>query len=201
MVRARLGRARPCVRESTVKHSRFPLLSLPLLLLGCSAGDLGGTPPTELDQSPPLNAQAPPLNPNSPPLSPNSPPCNGSISAEESVLLLAEAMCAQAQACTEAGSPVEVLGEVCGFYAICAANPADPDCEIDAVLPTLPICTAELTACLEAYLSELGCREPEALSIHQIPACSRVAAAFDQTDDTQVNTPDGDDVAAESDGG
>jgi hypothetical protein len=185
-----------------VKHSRLPLLSLPLLLLGCSAGDLGDAPPTELDQSPPLNAQAPPLNPNSPPLSPNSPPCSGSMSGEESVLLLAGAMCAQAQACTEAGSPVEVLGEVCGFYAICAANPADPDCEIDGVLPTLPICSAELMACLEAYLAELGCRDPEELPITQIPACSRVAAAFDQVDDTQVDVPDGGEFAAESaDGG
>jgi hypothetical protein len=193
-VRARLGRVRPCAVESTVKHSRFPLLSLPLLLFSCSAGDPGGTPPTELDQSPPLNAQAPPLNP-------NSPPCNGSISPEESSLLLAQAMCAQAQACTVAGSPVELLGELCGFYATCAANPADPDCEIDAVLPTLPICTAELTACLGAYLSELGCRSPAALPINQIPACSRVAVAFDQTGTTQVNTPDAGDVAAELDGG
>jgi hypothetical protein len=187
--------------ESTVKHSRFPLLSLPLLLFGCSAGDPGVTPPTELDQSPPLNAQAPPLNPNAPPLNPNAPPCNGSISPQESALLLANAMCVQAQACTAAGTPVEILGELCSLYAACAASLADPNCELDAVLPTLPICSEELTACFEAYMSELGCRSPEALSISQIPACSRIAAAVGQTGSTQVNTPDGGDVAAELDGG
>ena len=124
-----------------MKHSRLPLLSLAWLLFGCSAGDAGVTPPTELDQSPPLNAQAPPLNPNAaaqPELAAAQPELAALQRldfAEESALILAEAMCAQAQACTAAGTPVEVLSELCGLYAICAANLADPNCELDASRP------------------------------------------------------------------
>jgi len=155
-----------------VKHSRFPLLSLPLLLFGCSSGDVV-SPPTVFDQTPPLNANAPPLNP-------NAPPCNGTLTPAESLPLLVRAFCAQAEKCTTAGTPVELFDEVCAIGTVCAANPAASDCE-DVTLPTLPLCGAELSACLAVYLSELGCgSSTEELSIAEDPACSRVAAAIDQ---------------------
>jgi hypothetical protein len=176
--------------ESTVKHSRFPLLSLPLLLFGCSSGEVVSAP-TALDQTPPLNTQAPPLNPNAPPLnpnappvSPNAPPCTGTLAPTDSLPLLAEAFCAKSAECTTAGTPVEDLDTLCGVFATCAADPVASDCKV----PTLPICSAELTGCLAAYLTALGCRSPDALDASQIAACSGLSAAVSQTGGTQVNT-------------
>jgi hypothetical protein len=174
--------------ESTVKHSRFPLLSLPLLLFGCSSGDPGVSPPTVLDQTPPLGTQAPPLNPNAPPLNPNAPPCTGTLTPAESLPLMAKAFCAKAEECTQAGTAVEDLDTLCGVFATCAADPAASDCE--ARVPTLPICSAELIGCLGAYLSALGCRSLEALDVNQIAACSGLSAAVSQSAGAQVNTPD-----------
>jgi hypothetical protein len=171
--------------ESTVKHSRFPLLSLPLLLFGCSSGDPDVSPPPVLDQTPPLGTQAPPLNPNAPPLSPNAEPC--SLAPAQSLSLLAKAFCAQADACTAAVTPAEDLDELCGIFTTCATNPAASDCG-DVELPTLPICSVELNACLAAYLSQLGCRSPEELPISRVPACSGMAAATGQTGGAEVNT-------------
>jgi hypothetical protein len=174
--RVRVERARPCGWERTVNYPRFPLLSVVFLLFGCSSGDAGVTPPTQLDQSPPLSTTAAPTNTNAPPLSATALPCNGSTSPAEFAQLTAGAMCAQAQACTQANAPADVLealGRLCLDFGNCAANIAA--CPADALPPTLPMCDTDVKTCLTAFMAALGCQAPDDLKLADVPACSRLA--------------------------
>ncbi len=185
-------RTRSAVR---VRPERTLLPLGALLLLGACAGDTAGSPSPPLDQSPPLNDRvpalsttAPPLNTTSPPLNSDIPPCQGTTSSEELMQLVTNAFCRQADACAGAESQA-AFAELCTGFGACVQDPTSSDCLAEGIPAALPVCPAEVSACLTAFFAEIGCAgDFDQVDMEAVPECSRVFASESTSSEESVDT-------------